>query len=398
MGECGVFPRLGIRLFKTLYLIKTGELCMKLVKNEFAIKRYSKLMRFANWLQQIPNKVTPPPFRLIQIGSAFWQSRALYVGAKLGLADEIGDTEKRTSFLADALRLNEDHLYRLMRMLASIGVFTETSSRTFKNSKLSEYLRKDNPKNVRPMILMHNSPEMVKPWLESLETGIRDGGIPFEKVNGVDLFEYMNRNREFDTLFSQAMDSVENVAGVQFLEDFNWSQFKRIIDVGGSTESKSLTILKANLELKAIVFDRPQIIEGAGEKWQGKENESVLERIEFIGGDILESIPQAESDDDVYFFVAVFHTFNDTDCRKILHNLKEATGNKSPCVVIADTVANEVHIDSITASMDMQMLMGTKGRERTLSEWEQLFNETGFNIERVMDIRTFAKYIVLRKQ
>lgn len=347
-------------------------------------------------MQQIPNKLTPPPFRLIQIGSAVWASRVLYTATKLGLADEIGDKEKSTASLAATLQLHEDHLYRVMRMLASLGVFTETSHRTFKNSKLSEYLRKDNPKNVRAMVLMHNSPEMIKPWLETLETSIRDGGIPFEKVNGVDLFEYMNQNREFDALFSQAMDSVENIAGVDFLDDFNWGQFKRIIDVGGSTGSKSLTILKANPELKAVVFDRAEIIEGAREKWQGKETESVLARMEFIGGDALESIPQSESDSDVYFFMAVFHSLDDNDCRKILNNLKTAMADKSPYVVIADTVASEVNLDPTIASMDMQMLMGTKGRERTMSEWRQLFNDTGFHVEIIMDIRAFAKFIVLR--
>jgi len=369
---------------------------MKLAKNTFAIKRYGKLMRFANWLQQIPNKVTPAPFRLIQIGSAFWQSRALYVGTKLEIADEIADSEKSISAIAKTLSLNEDHLYRLMRMLASIGVFTETSPCTFKNSKLSHYLRKDNPDNVRAMVLMHNSPEMTKPWIESLEESIRDGGTPFEKVNHADMFEYMNQNKDFDTLFSQAMDSVENVAGTDFLKDFNWGAFKRIIDVGGSRGSKSLSILKANPNLKAIVFDRPAIIEEAKETWKGKESESLLERIEFVGGDILESIPQAESNEDVYFFMAVFHTFNDSDCRKILQNLRTAIGDKSPYIVITDAVASEQNIDAITASMDMQMLMGTKGRERTRSEWENLFKETKFSIEQVMDIRTFAKYIVLR--
>jgi hypothetical protein len=371
---------------------------MKLTKNKFAIKRYSMLMHFANWLQQIPNRITPPPFRLIQIGSAFWYSRALYIGARSGLADEIGDQEKSTSSLAVTLQLNEDHLYRLMRMLASIGVFTETSHRTFKNSKLSDYLRKDNPNSVRSMVLMHNSPEMVKPWIEALEASMRDGGIPFEKVNGAGLFEYMSQNREFDALFSQAMDSVENVAGVQFLDDFNWGQFKRIIDVGGSTGSKSVSILKANPELKAVVFDRPEIIKGAREKWQGKEAGSVLSRMEFIGGDALESIPEAESDGDVYMFIAVFHALDDNDCRKILHNLKVAMGGKSSYAVIADAVSSEVDIAPVIASMDMQMLMGTKGRERTLSEWKQLFNDTGFSIENVMDVRTFAKFIVLRKQ
>ena len=85
---------------------------MKLTKNKFAIKRYSKLLRFSNWLQQLPNKVTPPPFRLIQIGSAFWQSRALYVGVKLRLADEIGDTEKSISDLSKALMIAGPHRTR----------------------------------------------------------------------------------------------------------------------------------------------------------------------------------------------------------------------------------------------------------------------------------------------
>jgi hypothetical protein len=120
--------------------------------------------------------------------------------------------------------------------------------------------------------------------------------------------------------------------------------------------------------------------------------------MDFIGGDALESIPQTESDGDVYLFMAVFHALDNNDCRKILHNLKTAMGSNSPYVVIADAVSNEVNLDSITASMDMQMLMGTKGRERTMTEWEHLFSNTGFNVESVMDIRTFGKFIVLRKQ
>lgn len=369
---------------------------MKLSKNRFAITRYRKLMRFANWLQELPNKVTPPPFRIIQIGSAFWQSRALYVAAKTGIADELGNKERNTASIAESLNLHEDHLYRLMRMLASIGVFTETSPKVFKNSKLSDYLRQDNPDNVRAMVLMHNSPEMAMPWMESLEASIRDGGIPFEKTNGADLFEYMNHNPSFDRLFSQAMDAVENIAGSQFLEDFDWSQFERIIDVGGSQGSKSLSILKSNPKLKAVVYDRPQTIEGAKEKWQNKENMSALQRMEFVGGNALDSIPQAESDKDVYLFMAVFHAFSDADCSVILKNLKKAVGKYSPYIVIAEAVAEETNINPFIATMDMQMLVGTKGRERTLSEWRRLLEGTGFHIENIMDIRSFAKYIVLR--
>ena len=370
---------------------------MEFLKNKTAIKLYGILMGFANWLQQIPNKVTPPPFRLIQIGSAFWQSRALYTATKLGIADELGDSEKSTDVLSDVLQVHADHLYRLMRMLASIGIFTETSARKFKNSKISEYLRKDNPKNVRYMILMHNSPEMVKPWIESLETGVRDGTVPFELVNGVDLFEYMNQNKDFDSLFSQAMDSIENITGTQFLEDFNWGKFKRIIDIGGSRGSKSLAILSANPGLTATIFDRPQLTLDARKKWQGIYDESVLQRAEFIGGDLFENIPRAESDDDVYLFIGIYHSFNDNDCKKILDNLNIAMGDKSPYVVIIDAVAGEANIDVMTAASDMQMLMGTKGRERTQTEWDNLVKGCGFKIENILDTRSHAKYIVIRK-
>jgi hypothetical protein len=371
---------------------------MKLIKNKLSIKKYQKMMRFANWLQQLPNKVTPAPFRLIQIGSAYWQSRALYVATRLKLADEIGESEKSIETLSNILALNEDHLYRLMRMLASMGVFTETSHRIFKNSKLSEHLRKDNPKNVRSMILMHQSVQMVTPWIETLEESIRDGGIPFEKIHGKKLFEYMNENYAFDLLFSEAMNTVENLTGTQFLTDFDWSKFNRIIDVGGSTGSKSLAILNENPGIRSTVFDREQVIQNAREKWQDKYPDSVLTRIEYVSGDVFEAIPEADSNDDIYLFIGVFHSFNDTACRKILGNLKTAMGDKSPYVVIIDTVASDINTNAMVASMDMQMLIGTDGRERTLSEWNNLFDKTGFNIENVIDARSFAKFIVVRKQ
>lgn len=245
---------------------------------------------------------------------------------------------------------------------------------------------------------MHNCPEMINPWADALEESIRDGGIPFEKSNLLDLFEYMNQNKAFDLLFSQAMCSVEKVAGTQFLEDFNWGDFNRIIDVGGSKGAKTLAILKANPKLTTVVFDRPQVIEEAQKNLPEKEQDIALKRMKFVAGNMLESIPKSESDNDIYLFMAIFHGFSDSDCTKILLNLKIAIGNKSPYVVIVDAIPEEVNIDSITAFMDMQMLIGTNGRERTLKEWSKLFAESDFKIEKVLNTRTFAKYLVIRPQ
>ncbi|WP_240348320.1 hypothetical protein [Methylomonas sp. EFPC1] len=149
---------------------------MTLQKNAGAVRRFAKLARFGAWLQNLPNKLVPAPFRLIQIGSAYWQSRALYVAARLDIAD------------ADAL-------YRLLRMLAAVGVFEEVSPRRFRNNKLSSCLCPDHPHSVRVMVLMHNSPEMSRPWFEQLEQGVRSG-VPFELAHGQAFYDYMDSHSQ----------------------------------------------------------------------------------------------------------------------------------------------------------------------------------------------------------
>lgn len=181
---------------------------MTLQKNLGAVRRFGKLTRFAAWLQNIPNKITPAPFRLMQIGSAFWQSRTLYVAARLDIATMLADETLSAEEIASRIQTKSDATYRLLRLLAAMGIFTEVSPRVFRNNKLSDCLREGNPQNVRAMILMHNSSEMSRPWYEQLEQAVRGGDIPFRLTHGQELFPYLDDHPEFDSLFSRAMDSV----------------------------------------------------------------------------------------------------------------------------------------------------------------------------------------------
>ncbi|MCG8316484.1 MAG: acetylserotonin O-methyltransferase [Pseudomonadales bacterium] len=364
--------------------------------NRFANKRFYSLIRFSSWIIAMPGKLRSPPFQLIQISSAFWQSRALYVAVKLEVADAIEDAPVSIKTLADKLDLNEGHLYRLMRMLSTLGIFKEVDCRLFAHTKLSRYLRSTNPKNVNAMILMHNSPEMSLPWFESLEACIYSGETPFEKSHGYTLFEYMNHNRSFDSLFSKAMDSVNALTGDNYLSDFQWSRFDRIIDAGGSKGEKSISLLRKHPHLRALVLDRPQIIDEAFGYWKGKIAPSILQRISFCSGSILEKLPIAESDNDLYLFVAVFHAMSDEDCLKVLANARAAMNGKNATIAIVDIVASEKDIDRATALFDMQMLMGTSGRERTEGEWRNLIAFSDFQLKEIVHLRTFAKILVLQ--
>ncbi|MGD8914120.1 MAG: methyltransferase [Candidatus Thiodiazotropha sp.] len=367
----------------------------RLQRNGFKVTLFLKAIGFSNWLAALPNKLLPPPFRLIQMGSAYWQSRALYTATRFAIADTLGDGEKSSDELADELALKEDHLYRLLRMLTSLGVFEECGHRRFRNNKLSDHLRQDHPQSVRAMVLMHNSPEISRPWFEFLEPAIRTGEIPFELSNGEELFSYMDNHHEFDALFTEAMQAVDALIGTDYLYDFDWGRFERMIDVGGANGSKTVAILQKQPQLSALVFDRPPVVAGAADYWRDKLPSSVLERLAFSGGDMFEAIPPARSDNDLYLFAAIFHGLGRKQAHRVLDNLRVACGKHHPTIVIADMLAQTQDIDPNIASFDMQMLVNTRGRERTLDEWHKLLASSGFALQEIVDVRAFAKLLVV---
>lgn len=368
---------------------------MTLQKNIGAVRRFARLTRFAAWLQDIPNKVTPAPFRLMQIGSAFWQSRALYVAARLDIATVLADEALSAEEIATRIRTQADATYRLLRMLTAMCIFEEVSPRAFRNNKLSDCLREGNTQNVRAMILMHNSAEMSRPWYEQLEQAVRSGDTPFRLTHGQEMFAYLDGHAEFDGLFSKAMDSVEALTGDSFATDFDWSRFDRIIDIGGSKGSKAIAILKRYPHLKALVVDRAQVIQGAAQYWEKREDRALLERMSFQAGDLLESVPQATSDKDIYLLSAVLHGFDDAACITALRNLASASAGTGASIALMEMVMPDSRADLASASFDMQMFMGTRGRERTLDEWQRLFDRCGLVLTEVVGLQSFGKILVL---
>ena len=364
-------------------------------KNAGAVRRFARLMKFAAWLQNIPNRLAPPPFRLMQIGSAFWQSRVLYVAVRMDIATVLGDARLEAAEIAERVGADTDACRRLLRMLAAMGVFEEVEPRVFRNNKLSAFLREDNPKNVRAMVLMHNSEAMSRPWYEQLERGVREGETPFRLAHGEALFDYMDHHAEFDALFSRAMDCVESLTGDSFATDFDWGRFGRIIDVGGSRGAKSLAILKHHPAITALVVDRAQVIEEAGRYWNENPVDG-LERLRFEARDILESVPPAKDERDVYLLSAILHGFDDDKAVRILANLSGACADTGARIVLLEQVLPEMRTDLAGASFDMQMFMGTRGRERTLSEWEALFERSGLVLEEVVGLQSFGNILVLR--
>jgi hypothetical protein len=369
---------------------------MTLQKNPGPVRRFAKLTKFAAWLQSIPNKVTPAPFRLMQISASYWQSRVLYVAAKLDIATVLADGQLSSEEIAARVHAQPDAIWRLLRMLAAMGIFEETSPQVFRNNKLSNCLRESYPQSVRAMILMHNSPELSHPWFEKLEQGVCEGCVPFSLVHGQEFWAYLDTHPEFDKLFTRAMDSVEALVGESFATDFDWSRFERLIDVGGSNGCKSIAILKRHPRLKALVVDREQVISGAAQFWQQREERTLLPRISFEACDLLQSAPKAASDKDIYLLSAVLHGLGDDDCITVLRNLANACAGTGATIAVMEMIMPDMQADLPAASFDMQMFATTLGRERTLAEWRRLFEKSGLVLQEVVGLQSFGKILVVR--
>jgi hypothetical protein len=367
---------------------------MSYQRNAGAVRRFGKAMKFASWLQVLPNKLTPPPFRLMQIGSAFWQSRALYAAARLGIADALGDAMLNADALAVRVDAQPDALARLMRFLAALGVFEETAPRTWRNNALSACLCRDDPRSVRAMILWHNAAAMSQPWVEQLEAGLRTGAVPFRLSHGTELFEYLDDHPDLDAQFAEAMDSVEALAGDSFATEVDWGRFARLVDVGGSRGSKALAILRHHPALTALVIDRPQVVEAA-RRHHAAQPVAGSERLAFAAGDLFAALPPAMRGD-VYLLSAVLHGFDDARCVQALRNLASACRPADARIALLELVLPETGADLASASFDMQMFMGTAGRERTLAEWQALFAAGGVALEEVVGLRSFGSVLMLR--
>jgi hypothetical protein len=373
---------------------------MGLQRRALAVRAFGALSRLVGALRSWPQRLTPPPFRLLQIGSAFWQSRALDVAARLDLATVLGDAEVAVADLASRVGADPDALHRLLRMLAAIGVFEEGRPGAFRNNAVSTWLRTDRPHSMRAIVLMHNSPEMSRPWFEQLEQGVRRGEPPFALTHGEALYAYMDRHPEFDALFAAAMDGVEALTGDSFATAFDWTAFDRLIDVGGSKGTKALAILARHRHLRALVVDRARTIAHARAFWQQHEADigpdERLARLGFEEGDVLESVPAAASARDAYLLSAVLHGFDDDTAVRALRVVAAAVAPAAATIVVMELVLPPQRPDFTAASIDLQMFVGTRGRERSLDQWRRLFDRAGLRLVEVVRLASFASMLVLR--
>lgn len=304
----------------------------------------------------------------------YWMTQALYVAAELDLAAHLGAGPLTREELAGRTGASPDPLYRILRALAGVGVFSEDDQGRFSLTPLAETLGSP---GGRAYARLHGR-ELYTAWGRMLDT-VNGGQPAFIEAHGAPLFEYLENNPDRGQVFDRAMTGHHGGETGPMLDAYDFSGFREIVDVGGGNGSLLVEALARHRSLRGVLFDLPRVVERAGADLVAS---GIGNRIRAVGGSFLDegSIPAGA---DAYLLRHVIHDWNDADTVTILRHTRQAAAPNGR-VLVVEMVIPAGNTPNFGKWLDLMML-AYGGKERTGKEYGRLFAEAGLDLTRVVD-------------
>jgi SAM-dependent methyltransferase len=322
---------------------------------------------------------------MLQMMSGFWVSRGIYVVAKLGVADHLRDGAKTSEELAAATATHADSLYRILRMMGTVGVFRQDGENRFALTPLSETLLSDASMSLRESAIIEMGEVHYEAWGNLLHT-VKTGDIAFDSHFGMNIWEYFEQHPQNAQTFNRYMANSSALMNEAIGKTDVFADSSRIVDVGGGLGGMITTILKANPQLEGTLFDAPSVVEKSKDFIAEKD---LSDRCKTVGGDFFESVPAGG---DVYTMRWIIHDWEDSKSIKILENIRSVLPENGK-LVLAEAVVPANGQPHYSKFFDLIMLTITGGRERTESEYAALLEKAGFKLKRIIPTDTFLSII-----
>lgn len=325
---------------------------------------------------RVPAETVPPNVALMQLIFGKWVSMAVSVAAKLRLADHLAAEPRSVAELAERTQTHEPSLYRLLRALASVGVFAEQPDGRFAQTDMGEFLRTGVPNSLRGIADYGGSDWSWKPWGDLIGS-IRTGRTAFDHIFGEPAFDYLGKHPEESAVFNEGMTGFSTAAAQAISQAYDFTAFSTIVDVGGGHGALLMTILESSPNARGIVYDSPAVVAGA---MKPLEAAGLACRCEALGGDFFQSVP---ANADCIIMKHIIHDWDDTRAGQILRNCRSAI-QPAGKLVIAEIVIPSGNEPSPGKLLDLEMLVIASGKERTVAEYRELLAGAGFRLTRIV--------------
>lgn len=312
------------------------------------------------------------------IGGAL-RTQAVYVVAKLGVADQLSLGPRSADDLAETLHVHASTLRRVLRFLVTCGVFLETEDGRFALAPPGESLQTGHPRSLRPSAI--RAGEGMWNVTSRLLDAVQTGRTPHDDVHGTTFFERMSDSEKSGS-FAARMDLSAAGLGTEIARLDSICNARTVVDVGGGHGGLLIQLLRAQPSLRGVLFDRPAMIEGAR---KAIEAAGLHDRCELVAGDFFQSVPQGG---DVYLLSWILHDWNDEQALRVLRACRAAGGNDARLLIVevllppraTALIATNTAVIADPFSIDLQMLLLTGGQERTAAEYANLLNEAGYKL------------------
>ena len=307
--------------------------------------------------------------------TGYWISQAIHAAAKFRIADELRDGPKSIDEIAAATSTHPASLYRLLRALASCGIFAEAEPRHFSLTPLAEPLRSDVPGSKLALALMLGD-EQFQAWAQ-IDYSIKTGEIAFDKVFGKPIFDYLSENPQKAEIFDAAMVGIHGRESDLIRDAYDFSDIGVLADIGGGNGSQLCGILNAHAGMKGILFDLPHVIERAKTPIEGA---GLADRCALVSGNFFEAVPEGAH---AYLMRHIIHDWDDGKAITILRNCHRAMPDDGRLLVV-ESVIPPGNAPFGGKFLDLVMMLIPGGKERTEEEYTTLFGEAGFSLSRVI--------------
>jgi hypothetical protein len=301
------------------------------------------------------------------------------------VADLLAEEPLPINELAARTETHERSLYRILRSLTAVGVFSETEPKVFALTPAAELLRSDIPHSMRSGVLFMGEAWHWKVW-NNMMYSARTGKPAWGYVHGAEVFDYFAANPEHAEIFNNAMTDMSMGTAPLIVAAYDFAGFKRLVDIAGGHGYMLAQALKSAPDLKGVLFDVPAVIEGAAALL---EKEGVAERVEKVSGDFFAAVPAGA---DAYMMKHIIHDWDDERAAKILSNIQSVMADDARVLIIETVVpaTSEPHYSKL---LDLEMLTSPGGVERTEEEYRELLAAAGLRLARI--VPTLSPYSIV---
>jgi hypothetical protein len=317
---------------------------------------------------------------VFQLATGYIVSTALQAAVQLRLADLLGNGARSTAELAGDCGVNEDALYRVLRALASVGVFEEVAPRRFGLNPAAAMLRSDAPGSLYDMVRWISSPFHLRVYSEAMHS-VKTGETAAKKAVGIEVFDYFAKDEELSRVFNNAMTSFSGMVVPAALDAYDFSGIRVLVDVAGGHGGVLTGVLERHPAMRGILCDLDHVIAGARKRVAAI---GMPGRVECVTTDIFASVPEGG---DAYLMKHIIHDWDDARAGLILRNIRKVLPQNGR-VILLECVLAPGNAPDFGKILDLEMLLLPGGRERTADEFRALFAANGYELTKIVPTKS----------